>query len=469
MPYVDRGKSVPLYEQIYSAIKEDILSGRLPGGARLIATRRLALELSVGRNTVENAYQQLAVEGYVTPRTGSGYTVNDLALPHRAGDARPAIPPAGSARSGEPPPPEFDFRNNRVETRLFPADRMRRRILEHIRRMSDADAPDYPPQQGDARLREAVAGHLYATRGVACRAENIVITYGHQYSLDVICTLLMDARPVVAMENPGYAGARELFLQRGAGVVPVPVERDGVSVAAVRASDANLLYTTPSHQFPTGAVLSIKKRLEAVDWAAERGYIIENDYDSELCYNSRQVPALYAMDGGGRVIYLGTLSRPLSMELCVAYMVLPDALLRVYREKYALQYGSVPPFIQRAAADYIESGDCARHMDRFRVASRKKRDLLLIEIARVFGDRVAVTAAGGGLHVLLNVRAPWTPGELLARAEARGVRLYPVADCYPPPAPPAEKRLILGYGGVAADKFAEALARLQNAWFPREN
>ncbi len=469
MPYIDRGKNVPLYEQIYRAIKEDILSGRLPGGARLVATRRLALELSVGRNTVENAYQQLAVEGYVTPRTGSGYTVNDLALPHAAGDARSIVPAAGTARGGEAPPPEFDFRAGRVETRLFPADRMRRRILEQIRRMPDADAPDYPPQQGDARLREAVAAHLYAIRGVICRAENIVITYGHQYSLDVICTLLTGAGPVVAMENPGYAGARELFLRRGAGLVPVPVERDGVSIAAVRASNANLLYTTPSHQFPTGAVLSIKKRLEAVDWAAERGYIIENDYDSELCYNSRQIPALYAMDAGGRVIYLGTLSRPLSMELCVAYMVLPDALMRVYREQYALQYGSVPPFIQRAVADYIESGDCARHMDRFRVASRKKRDLLLAEITRAFGDRVRVAAAGGGLHVLLSVSAPWTPGELLARAEARGVRLYPVADCYPPPAPPSEKRLILGYGGVTAERFPEALKRLKSAWFPEEN
>lgn len=465
MIYLDREHHEPLYEQIYRQYKEDILSGRIPGGTRLPATRQLALDLVVGRNTVENAYAQLLVEGYVSSRVGSGYTVNDLSLP-TGGPARSVRRGSEPEAKSEGAEPRYDFRVIRMDGGAFPAADFKKYLIESLKTMNGGETFNYPPRQGDKKTREVIAAHLYATRGITCSPENIVITCGHQYSLDVICTIL-GTKPVrVAMEDPGYAGAHALFELRGAKMTPIPVERDGVDMEKVRASDANLLYLTPSHQYPTGAVLSIQKRLKAVEWAAKAGgYIIENDYDSDLRYNTRPIPSLYAMDKSDRVIYIGTLSRPISLELGIAYLVLPDALMKTYRTLYSLHYNSVPPLVQYAVAAYVESGDCAHHLDRFRVRCRKKHELMLAETARVFGDRVTVSAAGAGLYLLFTVHSTYDSDALIRLASEHGVRVYSLKKSWLESARAPKNQVLLGYGGIRQEDISPALALLEKAWF----
>lgn len=466
MIYIDRESRMPLYEQIYQSIKDDILSGRLAGGDKLPATRRLSQDLVVGRNTVENAYQQLLIEGYVTARVGSGYTVCDLTPPERARAAVRSVPsPPEYAK--EAVSAKYDFKLTRMEARTFPAAEFKKQLSLALQYLSNNVSYEYPPQQGDRQLRSELAAYLYNVRGIHCRPENIIVACGHQYSLDMLCTLLSGGPLKVGMEDPGYAGARAIFDLKRIPMLPISVERDGVSVDELVRTDVNLLYLTPSHQFPTGSVLSIKKRLDIIAWAAETGgYIIENDYDSELRYNTRPVPAMFTMDGNDRVVYLGTLSRPISLELGIAYMVLPDRLMDIYREWYLLHYNSVSPLIQHAMAGYIGCGDCERQLDRFRVASRKKHDLLLSEAAEVFGDRVTVSAAGGGLHVLFTVHGPMEQEELLSRALEKGVRLYSVSDCWIHKEAADPRQLVLGYGSVTAKDIPPALRLLKEAWFP---
>lgn len=472
MIYLDRELNVPLYEQIYQSIKNDILSGKLPGGARLPATRRLATDLVVGRNTVENAYQQLLVEGYVSSRVGSGYTVNTLSLPQNMGTGWQYIP---EEKEPEPEPvktkaPEeelrYDFRIIRLDNGVFPTTDFKRCLIEALKGLNEGPIFEYPSRQGDLSLRKAICQHLYAARGIEADPENMVITCGHQYSLDVICTLLEGKKLRVAMEDPGYAGANALFKLRKVKISPIPVERDGADMSALKRSKANLLYLTPSHQYPTGAVLSIQKRLQAVEWAARSGgYIIENDYDSELRYNTRPIPSLYAMDRSQRVIYIGSLSRPISLELGLGYMILPPELMEDYRNLYSLHYNSVPPIVQQAVACYIDSGDCARHLDRYRVACRKKHDRMLAETSRIFGERVKVTAAGGGLHLLFRVEAGYSDEELIRRARDVGVRVYSIQNAWLQEETRIPGQVLLGYGGIAIEDIAPALELLQKAWF----
>lgn len=465
MIYLNREKNTPLYEQIYQSFKEDILTGRLPGGARLPATRRLAIDLVVGRNTVENAYQQLLVEGYVSSKVGSGYVVNALTLP-------PAGRPADlqeekyQETQEEDAQYRYDFRVIRLDGNAFPATDFKRYLVDSLKRMNEGPTFDYPPRQGAKELREAIAKHLYASRGIQTSADNIVVTCGHQYSLDVICTLLSDRKLKVAMEDPGYPGAHALFELRGAKMMPIPVERDGINMDAVRGSGANLLYLTPSHQFPTGAVLSIQKRLEAVEWAAKNGgYIIENDYDCELRYNMRPIPSLFAMDQSERVIYIGTLSRPISLELGLGYLVLPTALIKAYRTLYSLHYSSVPPLIQQAVATYIESGDCGRHLDRFRVICRKKHDRMVSETARIFEKRVIPAASGAGLHLLYTVPGSRSADALIKIAKDHGIRVYAIHDSWLRREAETPNQVLLGYGGIAFEDITPALERLNKAWF----
>lgn len=462
MIYLDREHAKPLYEQIYDQLKDDILSGRIAGGTRLPATRRLALDLVVGRNTVENAYEQLLVEGYVSSRVGSGYTVNDLTLPTAGKSVRRGSEPE-AAPAAEP---LYDFRLNRMDQFSFPALSFRKHLDATVRALETTAPYNYPPRQGDERLRKAIAAHLYSARGIECSPENIVIICGHQYSLDVVCTVL-GAKPIrVAMEDPGYAGAHALFRLRNAEMLPIGIERDGADVASAIRSNANLLYLTPSHQFPTGAVLSIQKRLMAIDWARRTGgYIVENDYDSDLRYNTRPIPSLYSLDQSDRVIYVGTLSRPIALELGLAYIVLPDALIKSYRKMYSLHYNSVPPILQAATASYIESGVCAQDLDRFRIRCRRKHDVMLSETARIFGDKVAVSAAGAGLYLIFTVTDGRDSDELMALALEKGLKVYPMRGNWLDPLHAPGNQVLLGYGGLPVEEIPSALALLYEAWF----
>ena len=462
--FLDRSGGTPLYEQIYVAIREEILSGGLALRERLPATRIMAEKLGVSRNTVNFAYQQLALEGYITPHAGSGYIVAE-AGPGHGEQARPQSRPPVPEKPPAPPERRYDLWFPLIDNTLFPGKAWRKAVLSGLSRMESRRVVAYPPHMGDPGLCEALADYLHRARGVRCEPEQIAVSCGMQINLELLLKQFDPAGRPVAMEEPGYFGARDVFRLNRFSILPVPVEHDGVSTKALRGMRAGLLYLTPSHQFPTGAVLPIRKRMEILEWAQQKdAYVIEDDYDSELRYLSMPVPSLQSLDPYGRVIYMGTFSKSLSPALRISYMVLPKQLLADYRQQGGCLVSQVPLMHQYALAEFIRSGCLERHLNRLRNQYGKRHDAFLAALDRVFGDKVRVLAKRAGVHFLIEVDTDLSARELVRRAADRGIQVYTTEMCWCDPSKTPPHQLLIGYGGIDETEYEPTLRQLRDAW-----
>lgn len=479
--------SGPLSLQLYQALRRAILQGKLGPGARLPSSRTLAGEMGLSRNTVLLAYEQLLSEGYATGRHGSGTYVpaelpDDVASMVRT-QSPSLLPPAGP----EPPalsrigarirnwnvtwaaPPArlpYDFRYGRPGLD-FPHATWRRLVGRRLRKLSTSDL-DYGSPAGSSELRAAVAEYLQRSRGVNCVADQVVIVRGSQQAVDLAVRVLLDPGDQVLMEEPFYPGARGIFIAAGMRVATAPVATDGIDVSGLgrAAQRARVAYVTPSHQFPTGAIMSVARRLALLTWAADSGaHIIEDDYDSEYRFAGRPIEALQGLDRSGRVIYVGTFSKLMFPALRLGYAVLPEPLLHPFIAAKALADTGGATLEQLALADFIREGHFERHIRRSRIVNGAHRTALLEAIERHLGDRVEVSGANAGLHVLLWLHdTPPRPDTLLARLEAAGVRIYPVAPFYR--TPPPRMGFILGYASLTERQIAEGVRRLAATLYP---
>ena len=463
--YVDRNSKEPIYQQIYEAIKEDILSGTLRAGTLLPATRKLALELAVSRNTVETAYQQLLMEGYLSVRVGAGHMVNDLVLlrdvPAGASSSSPQPVKRGKEKAYR-----YDFGTGRADPSIFPTRSWRKHICEQLEISAQKPTIQYPNMQGTGALRGAICWYLKQTKGIQCTPQDIVVTSGQDYSIERILGLLDIPSPIVAMENPGYHSAKAVFQLHRCRLIPIPVEEDGIRTEALASTNADLLYITPSHQFPLGAILSIKKRIKVLEWAQENNaYIIEDDYDSELRYNAMPVPPLRSIDRNNRVIYTGSFSKTLTPGICVAYIVLPPPLREPLLRKFAAYHNSVPTLIQDALADFIVSGDYSRHIDRLRVCNRRKNSVLVEQLDRVFGKRATVIGSSAGHHIFVEIHTRKTEQELLDSALRQEIKLHRASKYWMHQSQASTPQIMMGYGGIQLEDIAPAIELLYTTWF----
>jgi GntR family transcriptional regulator/MocR family aminotransferase len=423
---LDRSDGVPIHKALYDALRGAMLTGRLRPSARLPSSRDLGHQLGVARGTVVAVYEQLASEGYLSARAGSGTTVAE-SLPDRwfAGDAPPVLaaePPRegqrlgarsrwGKSLEGSPfaTSPRRTPRPLRVHIPAvdeFPAEAWGRLVSRRARRdqrllLGDGDVRGYRP------LREALAEHVRVSRGVACTADRIVIVPSVQQALDIAARLVLDPGDTIWMEDPSYVGAHAALRAAGAKIVPVPVDEHGIDVAAGirRAPHARLAYVTPGHQAPLGVTLTLDRRLALLAWAGERrALVVEDDYDSEYRYEGRPVPALQGLDRAGVVLYTGTFSKTLLPSLRLAYAVVPDALLDPFVAAKSILDRFTPPLLQAALADFIEGGHFGRHLRRMREIYAERRAALLAAIAADLGDTLTVVGASAGLD--LAVRLP---------------------------------------------------------------
>jgi GntR family transcriptional regulator/MocR family aminotransferase len=325
----------------------------------------------------------------------------------------------------------------------------------------------YAGPVGDESLRTALADRLLAARGITRAAEQLVVTAGAQQALDICARLLLNPGDGVIVEDPCYASARAVFEAAGAHVIPVGVDGDGLDINAVRAQrrSVRLVYVTPSHQFPTGAVLSIARRHALIEWARQSGaYLIEDDYDGEYRYTGRRIEALAALDPSGPVIYCGTLAKALFPGLRLGYLSIPRELIDAVRHaKWLTDCGS-PLLIQRTIASMMATGEYERHIRRMRRRYRNRRDALVSAVQRQFGDDALITGAGAGLHVVLwlPLLAPGRVDDLIAACADRNVSVYPLAPHATARLPHAG--LLLGYGIVERDAIATGIARLADAY-----
>ncbi len=454
----------PLYKQIYTQIREQVLTGKLPAHAKLPSVRDLATELSTSRNTVGSAYQELHAEGYIYSRQRSGYFVSaldhDVAPLTLAPKPRRHIPPFQPASHYT-----YDFHPARLDPDSFPQALVRTCFLECLRE-SSRELSSYGDPQGDWGLRCNIQQYLERSRGVFCEPEQIVICAGLQYGLDIISHLLKEKHSSVAVENPGYHLPRAVFQNNLFKIIPIAVTSNGLDLEILRTSGSTIAYVTPSHQLPMGCVMPIANRLELLEWAKSgNNMIIEDDYDSELRYHGKPIPSLQGLQPYGNIIYMGTFSKILSPALRLSYMVLPHSLLGRFSELYHHYFSSVSLLEQRTMAKFMEQGHWMRHIRRMRIIYKKKHDVLLQSIERTFGARAIVVGQGAGLHVVLQLNHR-NPGEaeIIRRAAQSGIGLFPFSATWAT-GEPAATNLLLGFGGMTTLDIEQGIHLLSQICF----
>lgn len=466
MIILDNTAPTPLYQQIYEQIKRDILAGNYHEGARLPATRALAKELHVGRNTVELAYAQLVLEGYVTGLRGSGFTINKLELylnPHSKPNVKPPpTKPAATTKSGKI---KYNFQYGNLGPDLFPYAIWRSLLNEVFDDMDIMNAQYHQELRGDLELRRELKDYLYRSRGINCNEEQIVICSGIQSALNMVVRIFPYADKRVALENPCYDGTRVVFQNNKFAVDPVPVNPDGMDITALKKTKARLAFVSPSHQFPTGATMPINKRIELLNWAnANNCIIIEDDYDSDFRYNGRPIPALQSIDENGRVIYMGTFSKALSAGLRVGYMVLPEWLVPRFMDYYQGYQFTVPWMEQRILAKFLAYGHWERHIRRITHLHKKRHDVLLASITKHLPQKIAVRGHNAGLHILLEFDAAIPETRLIEMARNMGVKVHPVSPYLLDTRHKPKTCLLLGYANLSEADIPEAVKLLSLAW-----
>jgi GntR family transcriptional regulator/MocR family aminotransferase len=466
---LDRDAPEGLTAQVYAALRRAVLAGQLAPGARLPGSRSLARELSVSRATTVLAYEQLAAEGLVASKRGAGTFVTS-----HAGRAPPArVAPSvswslscrGAAIASMPPPalrgdgPAVPFRLGAPALDRFPVARwfeLARRRQQSVR----AGELDYGEIKGLRALREAIAAHLLAARGTRCTPDEVLVVAGAQRGMELLFQTLLDPGDEVWMEEPGYTGAKSALRLAGARAVPVPVDDEGIDVAAgiARAPGARLAFVTPSHQFPAAVTLSERRRHALLDWAKKNeAFVVEDDYDSEFAYGATPLPCLHGLDRHGRVAYLGTFSKSIFPALRLGFIVAPATYCE--RMKLARFASDVqPPFIDQATlADFIAGGHFDRHLRRMRALYTERLEALSLAAAKYCGAELEVRPVRAGMHAigLLRVSAE----KVAHSAAARGIEVMPLSFYYSSKTPTLNG-LVLGFSACGPESNARAMARL---------
>jgi GntR family transcriptional regulator/MocR family aminotransferase len=464
-----------LLRELHRQLRGAILDGRLQPGARLPATRALAQRLGVSRNTMLAAYDLLLGEGYLLARPGAGTYVADTLPASRRGRATRKAPAAGRdlrlvpasvpgadlAPTLQPPSARDDFRVGLPDVSLFPFDIWRRLSDRALRRIARQTA-DYADPQGQAALREAIAGHVSFTRAVGCTADDIVVTAGAQQAFGLLARILVvPGRTVVAVEQLFYPSLREAMLAAGARVVTVPTDAEGLCVERIP-PEARVVCVTPSHQFPTGVAMSPQRRAALLAFARERNaVIVEDDYDSEFRFAGRPLDALQTLDRAESVFYVGTFSKSLFPALRLGFVVAPPWARAALVRSRELADWHGPVLGQEALAAFIAEGHLARHIRKMRKLYGARRTALLEALARHGADRLETIPSSAGLHLSAWLHGDTRDFTVVERAAAAGITLPPLSRfALDPLAPDAPNGLAFGYGLIGEAQIDGAIRRL---------
>ncbi len=459
----------PFYRQLYTQIRDAIIHGRLRAGEKLPSSREFAEHLELSRNTVNLAYERLLSEGYLESKRGSGTYVTALFPAHvgiKRGDnhsGEETIALAGWITDLEKlvyaPSPlalSYDFRPGRPTLDYFPAAIWRRIVGRHLRRLSP-DLAGYDRPAGYQPLREAIAAYLRRSRAVICDADQVVVTAGSQQALDLLARLLLFPGQRVVLENPSYPAAVAVFRAARAKLSPVPVDAQGIQIDRLP-QGGRLLYVTPSHQFPTGVLLPLSRRLALLSWARKyRTVILEDDYDCEFRYGSRPIESLQGLDQSGLVIYLGTFSKVLFPKLRLGYVVLPASLVKPFLALKWISDRHTAGLEQRFLADFMLEGYFERYMRKMRKVYTERRATLLESLDQYARNYIDVAPSMAGLHLTGWIKGRVDMTVLKARGAELGVGLYPLTPYFLEKPRPG---LLFGYEAISADDIRTGIRRL---------
>ena len=463
---INNAEDHPYYWQIYRQIRERIISGKLTEGSKLHSTRMLAKDLKIARNTVERAYLQLWSEGYIVANKSrskfvvqaldnilyANETVQKIENNQRLPDNTPAI--------------KYDFQYGKMMASDFPLYLWRRISNKCLAPPFAEKMTYYNEHQGEQDLQVAIREYLYKSRNVVCQPNQIVICSGIHSCLGLLSQLFRDHTTDVAVEDPGYDGARNVFKNNGYRVFPVGLRDSGIDRKKLERSRAKIVYVTPSHQFPTGSIMPIQKRFDLLDWAVRtNGIVIEDDYDSELRYNSRPIPSMQGIDRNNSVVYTGTFSKVLSPALRLSFFVLPKPWLEVFQIKFKNYHSSVPWLQQKVLQQFMSLGYWDSHLRKICLANKKKHDLLVKTIHELMGNHVIIHGRNAGLHIMLEINNGLTEDELINRACKYGVAVYPVSKYWMRPKQYTNNMVLIGFSGINEKDIIKGIRNLYHSWF----
>lgn len=453
----------PLYYRLYLSMIKDIQQGIYKENEKLPSKRAFADHLGVSQNTIDTAYQMLVTEGYIRAVPRSGFYVNplDASLTVRQ---EPMNDISIVETAGVQDKYQFQLSTNSVDVGTFPYATWAKLSKEIMYSQPDLIYPGH--QQGDLCLRQAIADYLHKYRSVHCTAAQIIVGAGIEY-LIMLLNVLFDSNSMFAMENPGYPKVYQTITNCGRTVEPIDVTDTGIDIAALARSKADIVYVTPSHQFPTGVVMPIGKRLELLRWAYEKTnrYIIEDDYDSELKFTGKPIPSLQGIDNTGKVAYVGTFSRSIAPSVRIAYLVLPPTLLQKYQTLCSYYSPTVSRFEQHTLFQFIKGGHFERNINRNRNTYRKRRDAFVSALkSSPFANQITIMGANAGLHFLLYVQNGMSEPELIASAKAHGICLQGISPYYLKNSKPAESTVLLGFAHHTPEELQQAARLLASIW-----
>ena len=473
---VIRDNDTPLFRQLYLQLRSAILSRRLRPGTKLPSTRELASQLGVSRSAAVAAYEQLLAEGYTSGRHGSGtYISPDLPEPIQGDPQRRRKLAAPITSNAAQMRPFSDFVDVTVQSDERPFNLGRtlidHRTLELWRKLSartfrslGSNHFGYSDPRGTIELRKAICDYLQAARAVRCDPEQIVVTAGTQQAVDIVIRILPNRNREVWVEDPGYPLTRQALLAVGATVRPIPVDGQGIDVGTgiQSAPNACAVFVTPSHQFPTGVVLSMARRLELLTWARKKNaWIVEDDYASEFRYGGRPLASLQGLDDGERVIYIGTLNKALFPGLRIGYAVIPHALLRPFVAARYLMDRQPSTLSQAVVAAFMEEGHFAAHIRRMRLLYREQRDELVAALKSQLSADLTVDAPDQGMHLVAFTRRGLSDVAIERAGHQHGVVVRPMSRLYLAAAP--RSALVLGFSGHTRQTIVPAVERLARA------
>lgn len=450
----ERG-NLPIYEFLYRRIRDDILNGRLPAAEKLPSKRMLASHLKISVVTVENAYAQLAAEGYLVSEEKRGYFVARLS---------PAV-------LGKTPPPKtfqkdcetakktsylLDLTSNEIASGLFPFATWSR-LMRVVISKRHKQLLERVPSQGISELREAIADYLYQLRGMQINPEQIIIGAGTEYLYQLLIQLLGREKRF-AVENPGYRKIQQIYEANRVCCLPLPLDKQGISMKSLRASDADIVHISPAHHYPTGIVMPVTRRQELLSWAARKKerYILEDEYDSEFRFAGKPIPPLFSMDNEGKVIYMNTFSKSISPSIRISYMILPWELMKRYHENLSFYSCPVPSFEQYTLAEFIAGGYLLKHVNRTRNRYRLIRDRLISLIEKSsYAPYIRIREEDAGLHFLMEIRLGLTDEQITASAANLGVRLEALSEHLLAPGNPYPHTFVVNYSSLSEELLDE--------------
>jgi GntR family transcriptional regulator/MocR family aminotransferase len=446
-----------LYEYLYQCIREDILSGKIKAGEKLPSKREMAKNHGISVITVENAYAQLMLEGYIYTKEKRGYFAGNVRTRQIEPDTAPKPKSEEKKKQWL-----VNFNSNHIMYDSFPfatwSRIMRQTLLDEENSFLTSPAP-----KGVRELRNAIAEHLQHFRGMSVNPDNIIVGAGTEYLYGIIVQLLGHNK-MIALEDPGYKKIGKIYESNGVKCIHLPIDAEGLNTNDLEGCNVSAIHISPSHHFPTGRVMPIGRRHQLLHWALENNsYIIEDDYDSEFRFSGRPIPAMAGIDGR-RVIYMNTFSKTLAPSIRIAYMVLPEELMEKYNRKLGFYSGTVSSFEQYTLANFISRGYYERHINRMRNYYRDYRNKIITAISQSpIYSKVTIEEENAGLHFILGIKDKIEDKKFIETLKENDINISSVSDyCYNN-LEDFKHKFIINYSAVEEEKLAKALEIMDKA------